>query len=214
MCYSFFLFTYAHSLRFPRWNFNRSFEFPFELFSELSAVWKLWGGERIDPLLWTSLVPKAVTVHVSTWAGNGLLLAGKVHCQALFLGVWIPIWKEFGDCVQLSLSSSWVVLAQMPKGPVRVAASFHFLCAARAALAFQNGNALAFQKCSASIAQKLYTLSSPVFFETFWVLWANLSHLYMSVSYLEGIFISATIFLIPLKDHIVLFFFAQGLPFS
>lgn len=41
-------------------------------------MWKLWGGKRIDPLLWTSLVPKAVTVHVSTWAGSGLLLAGQV----------------------------------------------------------------------------------------------------------------------------------------
>lgn len=57
MCYSFFLFTYAHSLWFPRWNFNRSFEFPLELFSELSAVWKLWSGKRIDPLPWPSLVP-------------------------------------------------------------------------------------------------------------------------------------------------------------
>lgn len=54
-------------------------------------VWKLWGGKRIDSLLWTTLVPKAVTARGSTWAGNRLLLAGKVHCQALFLGEWIHI---------------------------------------------------------------------------------------------------------------------------
>lgn len=161
MCYSFFLFTYAHSLRFPCWNFNRSFEFPLELFSELSAVWKLWGGERIDPLLWTSPVPKAVTARGSTWAGSRLLLAGEVHCQALFLGVWIHIGEEFGHRIQHSLSSSWAALALMPRGPVAAAASFRFLCTAKYACKRPG-----FQQCCISIPQNR-ALKNASFFRHF-----------------------------------------------
>lgn len=88
-----------------------------------------------------------------SWQGR---LQGRKHCQALFLGVWIPIWKEFGDRVQLFLSSSWVALAQMPKGPVMVAASLP-LCSQRC-FGFPDGNGLAFQKYSASVSLNLCAL--------------------------------------------------------
>lgn len=94
----------------------------------------------------------------------------------------------------------------MTKGPVNVAASLHFLCAAKDASKWfifpevQRSNSAPLKCCGF-----LDILSAWSGFATF-----------IHGSFLSGMyFIAVAIFLKPLKEHIVVFiFFLQGLPFS
>lgn len=177
-------------------------------------MWKLWGGERTDPLFWTSLVPKALTVHVSTWAGKGLLLEGKVHPLPGFVpgnldsqmkGVW-------GLYPNLSVSLLGC-FSPDAKGTSQCCCFLSFSLCSQRCFGFPEWRCPAFPEVQCLHCSKvLHPFKSCIFLDILNTL-SNLSHLYKPVSYLKHIFISATIFLIPLKDPYCCLLLSSRIPF-
>lgn len=153
--------------------------------------------------------------HVSTWAGNRFLLEGKVHPLPGFVPGSLDshmkgVWGLYPTLSVFLLGC----FSPGAKGTSQCCRFLSFFLCSQRSFGFPEWKCPGFPKVQCLCCSKiLRPFKSCIFLDILRTL-SDLSHLHMSVIYLECSFISATIFLISLKDHIVVFFFPQALPFS